>query len=193
MTTQHKASSSPERELAPLESGGLGAEEFKGAFRNHAAGVAVITADIGEGPVGLTATSVFSVSAEPALLVFSLSDLSTSTPTIQQADTVVVHLLGAEQHELARLCATSGIDRFADTAIWSRLPTGEPYFPGVNAWVRGRVINQLEAGTSVLIVVHALEAGSSGSGGHGADPGESYPLVYHNRTWHRLSEDSKID
>jgi hypothetical protein len=43
---------------------GMGADEFKSAFRNHPAGVAVITADAGYGPVGLTATSVISVSAE---------------------------------------------------------------------------------------------------------------------------------
>ena len=57
---------------------GLSADAFKRAFRNHAAGVAIITADAGNGPVGLTATSVFSVSAEPALLVFSVSDDSSS-------------------------------------------------------------------------------------------------------------------
>ena len=34
------------------------ADEFKAAFRNHPGGVAVITADAGNGPVGLTATSV---------------------------------------------------------------------------------------------------------------------------------------
>jgi len=192
MTAQQNSFSS-ERELAPTESGGLSADEFKGAFRNHPAGVAVITADIGEGPVGLTATSVFSVSADPALLVFSLSDLSTSTPTIRQAETVVVHLLGAEQQYLAKLCATSGIDRFADTTIWSRLPTGEPYFPAAHTWIRGRVINQLEAGTSVLIVVHALEASAAAPGSHEADASASQPLVYHNRTWHRLGEHSKID
>src|ERR1700710_2080552 len=101
----------------------LSAAEFKSAFRNHAAGVAVITADAGNGPVGLTATSVFSVSAEPPLLVFSISDLSSSAPTLRDAETVVVHLLGADQLHIATLCATSGVDRFVDTTLWDRLPT----------------------------------------------------------------------
>ena len=56
----------------PVESS-LSPDDFKAAFRHHPAGVAVITADAGRGPVMLTATSVSSVSAEPALLMFSLS------------------------------------------------------------------------------------------------------------------------
>ncbi|WP_287931796.1 flavin reductase family protein, partial [Arthrobacter sp.] len=73
----------------------LSADDFKAAFRNHPAGVAVITADVGAGPVGLTATSVISVSASPPLVVFSLSSSSSSTPTVKKAETVVIHLLGA--------------------------------------------------------------------------------------------------
>ncbi|PPF65481.1 MULTISPECIES: flavin reductase family protein [unclassified Agreia] len=169
------------------EHSGLDADSFKAVFRNHPAGVAVITADAGNGPVGLTATSVFSVSAQPPLLVFSVSGQSSSAPTILAADTVVVHLLGSEQLDLATLCATSGIDRFADTSIWDRLITGEPYFPSAQSWIRGKVIERMDAGGSTVIAIHALQAGISDD----VDSGE--PLVYHNRTWHRLGEHSRID
>lgn len=163
---------------------GLSADDFKAVFRNHPAGVAVITADAGDGPVGLTATSVFSVSAEPPLLVFSVSSLSSATPTILKADTLVVHLLGAEQLEIATLCSTSGIDRFADTSRWDRLITGEPYFVGTDSWIRGRVVERMEAGNSTVIAVHALQS-------HLVDE-PSAPLVYHNRTWHSLDERSAL-
>jgi len=169
------------------DSAGLDADSFKAVFRNHPAGVAVITADAGDGPVGLTATSVFSVSAEPPLLVFSVSGQSSSAPTIRAADTVVVHLLGAQQLDLATLCATSGIDRFADTTIWDRLITGEPYFPAAQSWIRGRVIERMDAGGSTVIAVHALQAGTSD------EAASAEPLVYHNRTWHRLGSHSRID
>jgi flavin reductase (DIM6/NTAB) family NADH-FMN oxidoreductase RutF len=146
----------------------------------------VITADAGDGPVGITVTSVFSVSAEPPLLVFSLSDQASSAPTIRRADTVVVHLLGAEQLPIAILCATSGADRFADTSLWGRLATGEPHFPSAHAWIRGRIINRMTAGSSTIIAVHALESKVS-SITSGSDP-----LVYHNRTWHSLGEHSTL-
>lgn len=170
----------------------LSAEEFKAAFRNHPAGVAVITADAGEGPVALTATSVFSVSADPPLLVFSLSAQSSSTPTLMRAETVVVHLLSAAQLDLAVLAATSGIDRFADRSIWSRLETGEPYFTAAPVWIRGRVVDRMEAGGSTVLAVEALEAQTPERGSSEADAGNSRPLVYHNRTWHELGEASKI-
>jgi flavin reductase (DIM6/NTAB) family NADH-FMN oxidoreductase RutF len=164
----------------------LSADEFKAAFRNHAAGVAVITADSGNGPIGLTATSVFSVSAEPPLLVFSISDLSSSSPTLREAENVVVHLLGADQLHIAKLCSTSGIDRFADESLWRRLPSGEPYFPSAASWIRGRVVNRMPAGGSTVFAVHAVEA-SLASGENLAAP-----LVYHNRKWHSLGDHSAI-
>lgn len=170
----------------------LPAERFKAAFRNHPAGVAVITADAGDGPVALTATSVFSVSAEPPLLVFSLSATSSSTPTLVRAETVVVHLLSAGQLDIAVLGATSGIDRFADTSIWSRLETGEPYFVAAPVWIRGRVVDRMEAGASTVLAVEALEARTPERGSREADAENSHPLVYHNRTWHILSEQSKL-
>ncbi|MFZ4893932.1 flavin reductase family protein [Plantibacter sp. Mn2098] len=185
----------------------LSPDAFKAAFRQHPAGVSVITADDGTGPVGLTATSVFSVSAEPPLLVFSVSSLSSSAPTITASDTVVVHLLASDQLHIARLCATSGIDRFADTSIWSRLVTGEPVFHGAGTWIRGRIVNRMEAGSSTVIAVHALQSSLAEDPNRvqakpvaptfapsfdGAPAVEPAPLVYHNRTWHRLDSHSQI-
>ena len=164
----------------------LSPDEFKAAFRDHPAGVAIITADAGDGPVALTATSVASVSAEPPLIIFSISEMSSSTPTIRKAKTVVVHLLGADQLDIAKLGATSGIDRFADSSLWAVLPTGETYFPEGRTWIRARVIDFMQAGGSTVMLVEGLQA---------KPPGENAtdPLVYHNRTWHRLGDHSKID
>ena len=180
------ASGSPDQQRLEGLNSGLSAAEFKLAFRHHAAGVAVVTADAGDGPVGITASSVFSVSAEPPVIVFSISGGSSSGPTIRRAETLVVHLLGAQQLGIARLCSASGIDRFADTSIWSRLPTGEPHFLGVPVWIRGRVINRMAVGDSTLIAVHALESAHA----HGQT---TTPLVYHNRTWHALGDASRVD
>lgn len=170
----------------------LPAEQFKAAFRTHPAGVAVITADAGDGPIALTATSVISVSADPPLLVFSVSENSSSLPTLTKADTVVVHLLSADQLGLAILGATSGIDRFADTSIWSRLSTGEPYFVNAPVWIRGKIVDRMDAGRSVVLAVEALEARTPDRGSPNADAAQSNPLVYHNRVWHVLGEQSKI-
>jgi len=165
-------------------------ENFKAAFRNHPGGVAVLTADSGDGPVGLTATSVSSVSADPPMLMFSISGLSSTGPALLKAETVVVHLLGEQQVELAKTFATSGIDRFADQASWARLTTGEPYLVSAPTWLRGKVVNQMEAGGSTIVVIEILEVRLPEEG-QDAQHGQR-PLVYHNRTWHALGDSSAL-
>lgn len=168
----------------------LSAEDFKEAFRNHPAGVSIITAQGASGPVGLTASSVFSVSVNPPLLVFSLSAQSSSSAAILKAGTVVVHLLGADQIDLARTFATGGIDRFADTSTWSRLITGEPVLCSANAWLRGTIVNQMSAGDSTVVAMHVLQVHVPSPADRDAE--QSLPLVYHNRSWHSLSAASAV-
>lgn len=166
----------------------LSAEEFKAAFRGQPGGVALITATGAGGPVALTATSVASVSATPPLLVFSVSALSSAAPTITAASAVVVHLLDAAHLDLARLGATSGVDRFADTSRWSSLPSGEPAFHGP-IWLRCLVIDQLQAGAATIVVAQPIATnlrGERDNGSHGA-------LVYHSHRWHRLGDESLIE
>lgn len=170
---------------------GLSADAFREAFRHHPGGVAVVTADAGRGPVALTATSVVSASATPPLLVFSVSALSSAAPTFLEASSVVVHLLGAGQVDLARLCAASGADRFADTASWARLATGEPYFVDAPVCVRGSIAATFAVGASTLVVVNATHAHHAPTDASGRGDA-SRPLVYHNRTWHQLGEHSEL-
>ncbi|WP_077489866.1 flavin reductase family protein [Sinomonas mesophila] len=165
-------------------------DDFKAAFRNHPAGVSIITAQGPSGPVGLTASSVFSVSANPPTLVFSLSAHSSAAPAIREAGTVVVHLLGADQVDLATTFATGGIDRFEDTSMWSRLVTGEPVLPRASAWLRGRIVSEMNVGDSTVVAVQVLQVKSQ-SAAH-PDAEQARPLVYHNRSWHSLSADSMV-
>ncbi|MEZ3159688.1 flavin reductase family protein [Microbacterium sp. BWT-B31] len=165
-------------------------DTFKALFRGHPGGVAVITAEGEHGPVALTASSVSSVSVDPPLMIFSISSLSSATPTISAAESIVVHLLDADDVDLARLGATSGVDRFADTSTWSRLATGEPVYHGVRAWARCAVVSRMDAGDSTVIAAQAVQA----SIGRHVEPGDhGNALVYHNRSWHRLGEHSRFE
>jgi flavin reductase (DIM6/NTAB) family NADH-FMN oxidoreductase RutF len=173
--------------IRDTETGGLSSDEFKAAFRQHPSGIAVITADAGNGPVAMTASSVFSVSADPPVLVFSVSQMSSAAPTLLSADTLVVHMLSAENLDLALLGAASGVDRFADTSLWARLATGEPYFVNAHAWIRGRVVDRMHIGESTVVAVHALSSNTPNN----IEPAQA--LVYHNRTWHQLGPESRIE
>lgn len=171
---------------APGTGGSLSPEAFRMAFRNHPAGVAVVTADDGTGPVAMTATSVISVSATPPLLMFSASSLSSATPTLLRAESVVVHLLDSDELPLAVRGSTSGIDRFAGIA-WRRLGTGEPVFTEASMRLRCRVADRIDAGMATVFVLEALEVEAASDA-----TDDRHPLVFQNRTWHRLSAASVV-
>jgi flavin reductase (DIM6/NTAB) family NADH-FMN oxidoreductase RutF len=160
----------------------VSADQFRSVFRRHPAGVAVITAAAPE-PVGFTATSVISVSAEPPLLVFSIDSASSSWSSLQRVDTLVVNLLTADQVDLSARFATRGIDRFA-AGGWSRLPTGEPVLDGSAGWFRGRVLDRTPVGRSHLVSVLVLDAAEASA--------PAAPLVYHDRRYHAVGEHSAL-
>lgn len=176
----------PPEAVAP---GAVAPGDFVAVFRGHPAGVALITADAGDGPVALTATSLSSVSADPPLVVFSVSAQVSAAPVLVRSQTVVVHFLDALNIGLARLGATSGVDRFADTAAWSRLPTGEPVYRDVRAWLRCEVVSRTVAAGSTIIVARALEAHIERELS-AEDSGDA--LVYHNHRWYRLGDPVQI-
>lgn len=165
-------------------------QHFKDTFRGHPAGVSVITADSPSGPVGLTATSVCSVSLNPPAVAFSLSAMSSTAPSIKAAETVVVHLLDSRSQDVAQRFATSGIDRFEGTS-WDRLPTGEPLLGDAAAWFRGKIVETVEIGGSTVAVMEIVQAGSRPAPEQRAD--SDVPLVYCNRTWHGLTPRSEIN
>lgn len=158
-------------------------DEFKNAFRGHPAGVAIITAAGAEGPVGLTASSVSSVSAVPPILAFSLASTEGSAGVVASADTIVVHLLGAENAELAALFAARGTERFGRDLPWSTLPGGEPLLEGVPRALLCRILSRTQAGSSTLIAAEVLEIHTGPA---------SAPLVYHDRTYHHLGDHSTL-
>ena len=169
-------------------------EAFKNVFRRHPAGVAVITLAVGERLVGFTATSVISVSAEPPLIAFSVAGTSSSWTALALADTVVVNFLTAQQVEVSTRFATSGIDRFAHGG-WSLLPTGEPVLDATPRWVRGRIVQRTPVGSSHLVCLHALNgstSGQPGATGPAGDGDDVPPLVYHNRVYHRIGDNSAL-
>jgi flavin reductase (DIM6/NTAB) family NADH-FMN oxidoreductase RutF len=175
----------PRRTFGPAVS----ADSFKALFRGHPGGVAVITAPGEDGPVALTASSVSSVSVDPPLLIFSVSAQSSAAAVLTDARTIVVHLLDADDVDVARLGASSGVDRFADRDAWTTLATGEPVYHGVRAWARCVVVSRMDAGGSTVIAAQAIQANIQ----RDVEPGHTTnALVYHNREWHRLGAHSLL-
>ena len=160
----------------------LTAAEYKTVFRQHPAGVAVVTLVGPDGPVGFTATSVISVSAEPPLLAFSIASGSSSWPALARATSVAVSFLADDQDDVSARFATSGIDRFG-AGGWTALPTGEAVIDGALTWLRGRIVQRTPIGDSFLVSVHAS---------HSSTRTDTRPLVFHDRTYHRIGDHTAI-
>ncbi|MGW8064346.1 flavin reductase family protein [Streptomyces ziwulingensis] len=156
-----------------------GAELLRSAFRRHAAGVAVITARDGAGPVGFTATSLTSVSAEPPLLSFGIGTGSSSWPAVSAAEYVGVHLLGEHQEDLAATFARSGADRFAAPTVWREGPEGVPVLDGVLAWLVCRVVGRVPAGDHRVVLAEVVLGDPAGDGS---------PLLYHQGRYNGLRD-----
>ncbi|MCX5138504.1 MULTISPECIES: flavin reductase family protein [unclassified Streptomyces] len=142
---------------------------LRSVFRQHAAGVAVITA-AGDRPVGFTATSLNSVAADPPLISFGVGTSSSSWPVVAEAEHIGVHILGDHQRELAATFARSGADRFGPSTRWSSGPEGVPVLDGVLAWLVCRVVARIPAGDHRIVIAQAVVGDPAGGG---------RPLVYH--------------
>jgi flavin reductase (DIM6/NTAB) family NADH-FMN oxidoreductase RutF len=156
-------------------------EAFLAAFRRHPAGVAIITGDPGGGPVALTVSSLISVSVEPPTVAFSLSEASSSARALMQAETVVLHFVLRRNMQLARLCATSGTNRFGPDTRWERLPTGEPFYPDVDLRFRAAIRGRLPVPGAFVVTAELLSV-SPGKHAEALDDA----LVYADRAWHGL-------
>ncbi|MFI1024836.1 flavin reductase family protein [Streptomyces olivaceus] len=152
---------------------------LRSVFRQHAAGVAVITACGDHGPAGFTATSLASVSAAPPLLSFGIGTGSSSWPAVSASEYVGVHLLGDHQEELATTFARSGADRFAAPTAWREGPHGVPVLDGVLAWLVCRVVGRVPAGDHRIVLAQLLVGDCAGMG---------RPLLYHQGRYNGLRD-----
>jgi flavin reductase (DIM6/NTAB) family NADH-FMN oxidoreductase RutF len=148
---------------------------YRSVLGSFASGVAVITAQRGDQPAGLTCQSFFSVSLEPPLVAFAPARTSESYKEIREAGRFCVNVLAAEQEELCRRFAKSGPEKWRG-ATWEPSPGGSPIFPGVVAWIDCELVAACAAGDHHLVVgrVTAMRAY------------EREPLVYFRSAFHEV-------
>ena len=98
--------------------------EDSGAFREtlsrFATGIAVVTVDGGQpaSGMGMTINSFASVSLTPPLVLWSLNGQSSSYRTFADAMAFTIHVLGADQLEIARQYASKGGFAFRGDEPW---------------------------------------------------------------------------
>ena len=131
---------------------GFDSVHFRQALSQFATGVTVITTRLADGSFrGLTASSFNSVSLEPPLVLWSLSNGANSLPIFSGNSHYVINVLSAGQEELARRFSRRGEDPFAGTG-YTLSRTGQPILDGAAAWFECHNRSRYPEGDHVIFV-----------------------------------------
>ena len=146
------------------------AESFKLAMRRLATTVTIITSREGEQPVGMTATAVTSLSAEPPSLLTCVNRSASIHRSLTLGKAVCVNLL-SEQHGDLSFAFGGKLkpeERFA-TEGWAYDPAGTPYLTGAQANIFATVDALFDYATHTIVVSKATSVLLAG---------EIAPLIY---------------
>jgi len=136
---------------------------FRDVLGHLPTGVTVITAHGAEGPVGMAANSVTSLSLDPPLVLFCPAKSSSTWPKLRAAAAFCINVMAGHHEELTRQFAAKEADRFAGVDYASR-ETG-PALSDAVAWIECRLRDEHDAGDHTIVVadVVAIEATAAGA------------------------------
>jgi flavin reductase (NADH)/flavin reductase len=171
--------------LAALEA--VDPQTHRGAMRHFASPVTVVTSSKDGDPVGLTATAVCSVTADPPRIVVFINKQTLADSAIMATGAVCVNVLAGDQEEVARAFAgmipgVIGPARF-DHGRWGELVTGAPVLDGALVAIDCRVIKVFEESTHHAFLCEILATRERGPGD---GPDDSAALLYCNGAFHHL-------
>lgn len=127
-------------------------QHFRHALSQFATGVTVITTRLPDGSfLGLTASSFNSVSLDPPLVLWSLSQTASSLPVFTGNSHYVINILAGEQAALAERFAMRIENRF-EGVDFVLSHTGLPILKGVAAWFECHNRNRYPEGDHVIFV-----------------------------------------
>jgi flavin reductase (DIM6/NTAB) family NADH-FMN oxidoreductase RutF len=141
----------------------VGPERFRSVMGHFATGVTVVTAGTSDGPVGMTANAVCSLSLEPLLLLVAFDNEARTLPAVQATGRFGVNILAAGQQDLARLFASKTDEREKFAGVPHAMHDGIPVLDGALAWIGCRLERLIPAGDHT-IGIGAVEAAEAGRG-----------------------------
>ena len=138
---------------------------LRNAFGRFSTGVTIVTTQSERGPLGMTANSFSSVSLDPPLVLWSPAVKSLRHDAFTHAEHFCIHVLAAEQFDLAHYFARNG-EGFEDIA-WTEGPQGAPELTGALAIFHCKRFAVHPAGDHSIVIgriTHASERRGDGVG-----------------------------
>jgi len=156
------------------------ADTFRAAMSQLASGVVMVTTRVGGRPWGLTVSACCSVSAEPPLLLVCLNRRTQSWRAIESQRAFGVSILAESHHDLAVLGSAPGNPKFIDefSVVDPDDVASVPVVRGALYHLKCAVVSMHQAGTHSIVIGQVRTAERGGETG--------LPLVYFDRTYHRL-------
>lgn len=108
---------------------------FRAVLGHFPTGVAVITYLAPDGPGGMTASALCSLSLEPLLLLVCFDNAARTLPFVRDLGRFAVNVLAADQRELATLFASKLGEREKFVGVAHSVKGGVPVLDGALAWV----------------------------------------------------------
>ncbi len=162
------------------------ADDFRAAMRLLAATVNIITAGVGAGRRGLTATAVCSMSVTPPSMLVCVNRNGEAHRAITAAGSFCVNILADDQRVVAMRFAgqtgDQGEDKFAPHG-WTRLATGAPALDGALVNLDCEIASATETGSHSIFIgeVRAIRFGTAPS-----------PLLHFNRSFFTLAHTTAL-
>jgi flavin reductase (DIM6/NTAB) family NADH-FMN oxidoreductase RutF len=128
---------------------------FRGALSRFPTGVTVITARAPETdlPIGLTVSSFNSVSLNPPLVMWAISNKSPNLSAFSAGRTHVIHVLNSTQMELAKHFSTPRGDKFAGVPIQETANASDPpRLADVCVWFKCVTDQLIQAGDHSVVI-----------------------------------------
>lgn len=142
---------------------------FRDTLGCFATGVAVVTTIAPDGlPVGMTISSFNSVSMEPPLVLWSISNTAPSFEAFEKNPHFNVNILSEDQHDLCLQFSRPSEDKFSGVDH-DACPNGVPRLADVAARLECETHSRIEGGDHTIIIGRVL----------GLHASESPPLLFH--------------
>ena len=136
---------------------------FRTVMGRFATGVTVVTVAGSDGPVGMTANAVASLSLEPLLLLVAFDNTARTLQVVRDTERFGVNVLAAGQEELARLFASKRPETEKFAGVAHSVHDGIPVIDGALAWV-GCDLRDLIPGGDHTIGIGAVTAAETNPG-----------------------------
>ena len=152
------------------------AAAYRSAISHFATGVTVVTTTGPDGPAGMTANAICSLSLDPLLMLVCLEQTARTLAAVRQSRRLAVNVLAQHQQALASVFASKAPEAEKLLGVGFDEVDGVPVLHETVAWLTGDLEELLPGGDHLIGVTAVRTVGSPGGD----------PLVYYRGGYHSL-------